>query len=467
MSEEKNANRISRRTMIKGAAGAAAAATLTACQPKVVEVTKVVEKVVEKEVEKQVTVEVAKGPKEVKITVSGWVDTQWSISQRANEYNASQDKVRITIVPMPSEWTTKVMSQIEKGAPTWDGHLTHHPFRVAVQWLAQGLIQPIDDYLETNSILNMDEFWGDAIDPDLIKWDCSVKDQVVGIPLGIDTCCQGFRADLMKEAGLPHTREDFMKARSWGEIQNWAVDLREKFKSEGVWGITTWQVYHQSLGAIYQSIAKDLYYPDGLIKFDCEEMQKALEIQSQWSWTGVAPVPAFDSKAFTNGKSVLWQGQVGVNGAAQRAWGKDRVPDALPVHVEDGGTGGNQWYTTCGFVLNKAENPQEVVDFYLWMFGPQSDVNARHCLQYNWFPVFKSQWEKQIDPNPENQWAKDFLPQFLEAELVPRNPYYEIEQATAMKYCELAHAEKVTIEEACQQMMDEIKDKVSKLKIEW
>lgn len=461
---EFHGRRVSRRELLRSTAVGAVALVLGACQPKVVEVEKIVTKEVERVVEKEVAV-TTQSTVDVKIIVVGWVDTQWAISQRANDYNASQDKVRVTIVPMPEGWETKAMSQIEKGAPAWDGYLSLHPFRFAVQYLAQGLIQPIDDYLETNSILNVDEFWGDCIDPEKTKYDCSVKDMVMGVPLGIDTCCQGFRADLLKEAGLPYTREDFMKERSWDQITDWALALREKHKEQGIWGISNHSVYHQSLGQIYQSITKDLYDSDGLIKFDSDAMRKALQIQTDWALKGAGPVPLW-SAAFQEGKVALWVGQVGVNGAAQRAWGRDRVPDAMPAHVE-GGTGGNQWYTTCGFVLNKAAHPQEVVDFYLWMFGPQNDAHAQLCLQYNWFPVFKSQWAKLIEPKPENQWAMDFLPQFGNASLIPRNPYYEIEHTVVCKYSELAQAGKITVDEACTQTRLDIKDQISKLKIDW
>jgi ABC-type glycerol-3-phosphate transport system substrate-binding protein len=271
----------------------------------------------------------------------------------------------------------------------------------------------------------------------------------------------------MEAAGLPHTREDFMKEATWDHMQQWAEIIRDKNKADGVWGIGTWQVYHQSLGAIYQSIATDLYYDDGLIKFDSEEMIRAFEIQAKWSWSEVAPTPAWGSEPFIKGKAGLWQGQVGVVGTAQRVWGKQDIPVPLPVLVEPTGTGGNQWYTTCGFVLNKAEHPQEVVDFYLWMFGPQNDLNAQLTLDFNWFPVFQSQWDKQVEGNADREWAKDFLPQLKEAELVPRNPYYEIQVAASRKYCELCQAQKVTPKEAAQQCMEEVRQGVSELKIEW
>jgi ABC-type glycerol-3-phosphate transport system substrate-binding protein len=475
---------MTRRGLLKVAGAGLVSGLLAACQPKVVEkivertvvVEKNVEKVVKETVvvqgtpqviEKVVTVQpAASGPTEVSIIMEGWVDSAWAISQRASLYNSQQGDVRVNIIPTAEGWQTKALSQIESGATIWDGYMTHHPFRIGVLYLSQGLIQPIDEYLETSRVLKIDEFWADTIDPEKIKYDCSVKGKVVGIPLGIDTCCQSFRADLMQAADLPYTREDFMKERSWENIQNWAVKLREKNRSDGVWGIVTWQVYHQSLGAIFQSITKDLYDSEGLIRFDSEPMRKALEIQCQWSWSEAAPTPAWGGNTYQSGKSALWQGQVGVPGAAQRVWGTRDIPMSMPVLV-DGGTGGNQWYTTCGYALNKAKNPQAAIDFMLWLVGPQNDVHAQKTLEFNWFPIFKSQWTKQVDEKPQNAWAKDFMPQFTNAQLIPRNPYYEIQMTAAQKHCELAQAKKETVEEACTKMMEETKEQISKLKVDW
>ena len=456
--------RLSRRGLLKGAAVGAAAAFLAACQPKVVEVTRVVETEVEK------IVEVEKAPaglKEVNMVIAGWTDTAWQVSQRANAYNAKTEGVRVNIIPLPDGWTTKAMSEIQAGAPGWDGYASHHPFRISVQWLAQGLIQNIDDYLDVSPVLDIADFWADSIEPEKIKYDCSVKGKVVGVPMGIDTCCQTFRADLMEKSGLPSTREDFMRERSWDAIQDWAEKIKADNRADNVWGIVTWQVYHQSLGAIFQSITSDLYDADGLIKFDSEAMIRAFEIQGNWSWSGVAPTPAWGGDSFPKGVAGLWQGQVGVVGTSQRVWGTKDVPFAMPVLVEEGGTGGNQWYTTHAFVLNKSKHAQEIVDFYLDLFGPQNDQNAKLTLDFNWFPIFKSQWEKQIDPNPERHWAKDFLPQFIEADLVPRNPYYEIQVAASQKYCELCQAQRVTPQEAAEQCMAEVRQGVSELKLDW
>lgn len=406
---------------------------------------------------------------EINIVVQGWVDAAWKVSERAAIYNAgAAEGVQVNIIPVPEGWETKALSQIEQGAPLWDGELTHHPFRVAVQWLGQGLIMPIDEYLAASAAVVADEYWSSTIAPDLIQFDCAVNGKVVGIPIGIDTCCQGFHAELMKAAGLPYTRKDFMQERSWANLQRWAEILREKYKGENVWGITTWEVYHQSLGAIFQSIATDLYYEDeGLIRFDSEEMQQALAIQAQWSRSGVAPVPAWGQPGevtdlFPGGRSALWQGQLGIVARGQRVLGIEVIPYAMPVQVE-GGTGGNQWYTTCGYVLNHAQHPQEVVDFYLWMFGPQNDEHAQLTLQYNWFPIFRTHWNKYIEGGGEYAWVKDFLPQIENADLIPRNPYYEIEQSTAKKYCELAQADKLSVKEACQMMMAEVREQVARL----
>jgi ABC-type glycerol-3-phosphate transport system substrate-binding protein len=372
---------ISRRAFLHLAAGVTTSVWLVSCAPSA------------SPTGSEVATSGAAETSQVELIIQGWVDSAWQVTERAKLYNAEvAEGHTINVTAIPEGWETKALSQIQEGAPSWDGMLSHHPFRFAVAWLSQGLITPIDEYLAISEQADIEALWADTIAPELIQFDCSVNGQVVGVPLGIDTCCQGINAELMEQAGLPATREDFMAERSWDQIQQWAEIARETHKANNIWGINTWNVYHQSLGAIFQSIATELYYEEeGLIRFDSEEMQRALEIQSNWSWTDVAPVPAWGQPnevgtIFPGGRSAIWQGQVGQVGAAQRALGVEKIPYAMPVQ-DEGGTGGNQWYTTDAFVLNKSSHPQEVVDFYLWLAGPQNDEHALLTLQYNWFPV--------------------------------------------------------------------------------
>src|SRR5690606_19918096 len=192
---------------------------------------------------------------QVEVIVQGWVDSAWKVTERAKIYSEEvADGYTVNVTAIPEGWETKALSQIAEGRPTWDAMVSHHPFRFSVIWLSQGLIMPIDDFMATSSQIDLDQYWSATIAPDLVKFDCSVRDQVVGVPLAIDTCCQGINAELMEQAGLPATREEFMAERSWAQIQDWAETARETHKANNVWGISTWNVYHQGLGAIFQSI---------------------------------------------------------------------------------------------------------------------------------------------------------------------------------------------------------------------
>ena len=132
---------------------------------------------------------------QVEVIVQGWVDSAWRITERAKIYSDEvAEGYTVNVTAIPEGWETKVLSQIAEGTPSWDAMLSHHPFRFSVIWLSQGLIMPIDDYMATSSQVDMDQYWAATIAPDLVKFDCSVRDQVVGVPLAIDTCCQGFNA---------------------------------------------------------------------------------------------------------------------------------------------------------------------------------------------------------------------------------------------------------------------------------
>jgi hypothetical protein len=71
-----------------------------------------------------------------------------------------------------------------------------------------------------------------------------------------------------------------------------------------------------------------------------------------------------------------------------------------------------------------------------------------------------------VEGNSNYAWVKDFLPQIQNVKLIPRNPFYEIEHSTAAKYSELVHAGRLTVAEASQQIMTDVRDGVAKMDLE-
>ncbi|UCD57803.1 MAG: hypothetical protein JSV16_01455, partial [Candidatus Hydrogenedentota bacterium] len=120
-----------------------------------------------------------------------------------------------------------------------------------------------------------------------------------------------------------------------------------------------------------------------------------------------------------------------------------------------------------GYLFAKAQHPQEVVDWLLWLYGPQNDVNADIMVNdIKWFPVFKSQWKKQIEDKPENHYMLEFDRYFSKGKLIPKTLHYEIEWKTIQKYCELYFSGELSVEEASQKCDEEMRAEAAKIKVE-
>ena len=483
MSEsEKPDHRISRRRVIQGIAVGTAAAALAACQPKVIEkivevekeVTKVVE--VEKEVTKVVkevvkeTVQVAVGATEVRAFI-GFVAQYGETARRTREYNGEQDKVKIIEVPIATGWETKLRAQLDKGAPDVDGVTAHHYFRFLALWTNMGLTQPIEEYMKTSPVINWDDYWADMLDYNNFSWDVSYEGKVYGVPMAVDATAQGYRMDYYDEVGIPSEREN--RAKTWDEVLDHAIKLRKWGKDQGIWGMYGWHVYHQTSGAIFQSISKDLYTDDGFVNVDSEDFRKTMKIMKAWIDNDVAPNPVWGAPNQRSnvvgqaGKIAQWQSTLGTPGIIQEIWGKAAVSDPMPTLVEPTGTGGQIFYLTGGYLFQNAKYPQETVDWLLSIYGPQNDSNAKVLISgIKWFPVFKSQWEKQIEPDANVHYMKDFDGYFANGKLIPRNLYYEIETATIQKYCELYFNDDLDVNEASRQCDAEMRGEAAKIRVQ-
>jgi len=432
-------------------------------------VEKPVEKVVTKEVEKLVTVAPAvKGVKEIRITVAAWTDQFWQLSRRTNVYNTKMTDQRIIVEPQGEGWDTKSLAQIQSGKPPiWSGFMSRHAFRFGVYDYLTGMTQYIDDYFKASKVVNFEEFWKATLKPDLMQYDASVKGKLVGVPLSMEMTCYHVNSDFMKQAGNPSTREEIMKQYSWAKIHEWGLNVKNKLK--GIWGMNADNnVPHQCSYHIMQSISSDLFDDKGLFKFDSDDFRRAMKILKDMIDAGLMPNPPWNPEgfeAFPNGLAAQRIGQVGHVGRAQAVHGTKTIPYAMPPCVEKGGTGGQHWYCTFACVFSLAQYPQETVDYYLSIFGPQDEDMPKMSLAANWFPIFRHHWDKYAVG--DNAWVKDFLPYVEKGKIIPRMPYHEIEVTVNRKWLELYFQGKETLEGASKGMMKEILDEIAKMKLQW
>jgi len=258
--------KLSRRKFLRVAAVGAAALLAASCQPKVVEVEKVVTKEVEKVVKETVIIAAEPAPKEP-------VTIQWM-----NWWGAAREPLMLEIIARFEEEFPHIT--VENQVQPWDNReqlaataiASQAPpslimvSRVEAQMFAhEGLIVPIDDYIQAKGIDVYDVFYEGDIN------NCRWADHFWSYPLpsgGVDSSFWLYNKNLLRKSGL----DPEAPPKTWQEVEE-AIDATTVIKDgvlevmglEGVTGRFHSWLYCND-GKYYSDDSKQLLFnqPEGV-----------------------------------------------------------------------------------------------------------------------------------------------------------------------------------------------------------
>jgi len=237
--------RLSRRALLRATMVGAVGVIAAACQPKVVEVEKVVketvevEKVVEKEVQVEVEKEVTRvveqqvaAPREKvvlhlgKSLNPGRETFVWA----AQQYEEANPHVTVVVEDVPyAELFTKSQALAATGL-LWDVFEGHNRTNSFLAW--KGICLQLDDFVETHDI-EFDDFFPSVIEDIRLGGDGKLYDlPTVVHPSG--NAVVGFNMDLLNDAGvsLPEKAVE----GDW-TIMEWEEIIRKVGKPGDIWGV--------------------------------------------------------------------------------------------------------------------------------------------------------------------------------------------------------------------------------------
>ena len=395
-----------RRDFIRAAAVAATGVLAAACQPKVVEVEKVVKEtvivagtpqVVEKTVKEVVkeTVVVEKKvevPKGVKITmyhawhraIAGPV-----IEPMVREFEATHPGIFIALTgAVPAELGPMIMAAVAAGTPpsiTWGSFAPLY---------RAGAILPIDEYLQKYNY-EVDQVYQ-------YLWDMfSIKGKKYAFPVENSSVCWWYNKDLLEKAGLPEPKPDW----DWNDLVEYAKKLTIYEKDVPVqYGIThamdkSWAFFTPLMELGGQWMNDSLTQ----VVFDSEAGVKAMTwFADLCQKEKVMPEPGAGFNAndwFPAGKCAMqWDGPWRFG-----AWVNELNMNVGTVpHPKNPDTGNRDTYVFGGTLQLMKTNPEEqdaAAQFLCWFHS--RDNNTRWCIETGYLPM-----RKDVAETPK---YKDFL----------------------------------------------------------
>ena len=119
---------------------------LGACQPQVVETVR------EVTVEKVVTAPAPRGVPVVKLLIMAWITGEVPVDNLLRQYNEEHPEVKVEVETLTSGWEQKHLAAVRAGNAIWNTASEWNPWREGLAGIRMGLVQPMDEYIETSSI---------------------------------------------------------------------------------------------------------------------------------------------------------------------------------------------------------------------------------------------------------------------------------------------------------------------------
>ena len=468
--------RISRRSMIKGAAAGIAAGALAACQPKIVEVTKIVEKekVVEKEVTRVVEKEVEqKGELIVHYMTQLWNWQKLNMATATDQYNMdNRGKVRVEVDPNPSGWTTKVVQMIKDDELQWDGMLRVRNLGEVRDYIRLGILQPWDDFINASKVPWASNFWDEVL-PN-IRQSFSQDGHLWALPWDLELFCRVHRKEFWDGLG-----EGTVPAATLDEFDQQLIDLRDMYPDKVPLGLSHWcshpdeqmhmqlwtddpWVHEDSLDSSFFDTRGDAYkqmlllwkrwYDTGIINDD--------------SWTGGGGGGA--GWADLSLKGLLCVSQTGAawsQARQQKIYGQEQIVPTVNFTLKEGEQPKTFTFANGAVLFKGAKNPQEIADWLLWMVDPTVEKIANHSfhkgyLNYYHMPVYKSVYENIIPKIADWAWMEQMYDMVAASATVPTDAHLNIYEPIATAWHEKFMHDECTLEECCDAIYEEEREQI-------
>lgn len=396
--------------------------------------------------------------KQVRVMLSSWAVAEVPFDQMAQAFNEAHENVEVIIDS--SDDNTKLIAQVASGKVDWSGYGIITPFLDMVANVSSGLIQPMDDLISVSQEDGADRLKEDMIGT--VREDASYEDQLYMVPYSFENITFNWRNDYYTEAGIqgrPETWDAWYEAAR--AIKEWGAD-EEIIPTSYTGALWT------DVGAMVTSALAEPYTSDGLIDWLAPETIGALQLYRTMVTEELAPPHGFDGwlESFQRGKVASVQAQSSRGVWGQNLHGVDKwTTSPIPTFEPGSGSGTVYWGNGLG-VVNLAPYPQEVVDFFIFAFGPANTDFQKAVIQSGKTPVFNSSYDQIINVESDFEpykWMIGMRDDVARSLPVPRNTFYLIQHTAYTKHIvEFIDDPSITPEQCAQRILDDSMAEIEK-----
>jgi ABC-type glycerol-3-phosphate transport system substrate-binding protein len=436
---------LSRRQFLQATGGVSLVALLAACAPTAAPTTG-----------DESAAPAAQGAQDINFLVRADIRSAYGMDTSVETWNAENEQQVIVDEPVGAA-DTKIQAAMAAGDLVWDGYaIIEGPWYIE-SWVTRGLIQPLDDLIAVSTVSDADKVVPGII-PSVLEAS-KYEGKQYTIPGNVGSIALGWFWEPLEMAGVepPETWDDVRiaaekikeAAPEWTPFDSAATPLCDQMSM--IWGGTDTPITDE-----------------GLVDWMGEVSVAALKWQQEMVADGL--MPAIHTESFGNwlkgGTAIMTS--YDVHGTmAQQALGMDKATTGINIRREKGDPKAGTPFDLLGsVVLQGASNPQGMMDFLLWMFGPSNKVTGKQIATVAAKPAYQYTYDEFIANDPNQAWQLEGAETIRNSVPFPANLYWPIQVQVSKPWIEKAldPANNLSAEEALASALDEMHAEIAKMR---
>jgi len=290
---------------------------------------------------------------------------------------------------------TKIQAAQAAGDLIWDGYaVIALPWETA-RYIKQGLIQPIDDFIAASSIPGASDVIAGII-PTVLE-STKAEGKQYAIPGNVGSVALGWYNEFLDEAGVDRP------LLTWDDVRSAAEKVHALHPEINAFDRPNTPLT-DLVGMIWGATDAP-YTNDGLIDWAGEASIASIEWMQAMVADGLMPaVNAGFGTWLQKGTAIM--SSFDVHGTlAQQTHGDGAADTGINMRrvASEPRAGAPFWLNGC-VVLDKAENPQGMTDFFLWWFSPQNKAQGQQIADVAAKPAYQYTYDEFIKDVPKHAW---------------------------------------------------------------
>jgi ABC-type glycerol-3-phosphate transport system substrate-binding protein len=354
------------------------------------------------------------------------IKARYAADKAVEAWNAQFPSRIILDEPAGADVATLIQQAQAAGASVWDGYSVMETPWATLEWVKRRLIAPLDDYIMVSTIPNADKVMPGVIPT--IKESVSYEGQIYGIPGNVGSVALAWFWEPLRAAGYDRQPE------TWDEVHEAARKIKEKKPT-----LTPFASAINGLCDLYAMIwsaKENPFDADGLIDIRSKESLAALTwMRKMVQEELMPPTSAEQFDHWLKGGIAMITSYDVAGTLAQQAFGLGAADTGINFFPERGKTNaGTPFWINSSVLLNKARNPQGMVDFFLWWFGPDNKATGRQITEVAAKPCYQYTYDEFVQGRKEYEWELKGIELVARSKWFPINAYWGIQQGKIGAY---------------------------------